>query len=139
LIAARDPGQGPGNQQGSAPRSFIMINHSLFFGWNKVIPGKEKIAAELHGNMIQFWMEQKEQGNVEDFIPVQLTAHDGDLNGFFLITGQRDKLLDLRWNNEVVTAMHVKASMILENYACVDGYVGESLQQVMGMWMQNLD
>ena len=113
-------------------------NHSLFFGWNKVIPGKEKLAMELHGKMLKFWGEQKAEGKIENFIPCQLSAHNGDLNGFFLITGPRETLLDLRWNNEAVIGMHLEANMLLENYACIDGYVGESLEQIMGMWSQKI-
>ena len=45
---------------------------------------------------MEYYGKLQAEGRIESFEPVILTAHGGDLYGFFLIKGDADKLSEIR-------------------------------------------
>jgi len=62
-----------------------MANQALFLGWNRPARGREEQAMKLWGKTMEYYGKLQAEGRIESFEPVLLTAHGGDLNGFFLI------------------------------------------------------
>ncbi|MGB8224631.1 MAG: hypothetical protein WCF10_18720 [Polyangiales bacterium] len=54
-----------------------------------------------------------------------------DTSLFFLVTGERSKLQDLRWNSEEFLDLHTVLMMAMNGHACIDGYTGKSLDRHM--------
>ena len=79
-----------------------MANQALFIGWNRPARGREEQAMKLWGKSMEYYGKLQTEGRIESFEPVILTAHGGDLNGFFLIRGDADKLSEIRREDDFV-------------------------------------
>jgi hypothetical protein len=69
-----------------------MANAAIFIGWGNVVRGRERKALQVFNEALHYWSGLQQQGEIESFEPVLLELHGGDLNGFILIRGDRDKL-----------------------------------------------
>ncbi|MBT9455625.1 MAG: hypothetical protein IV097_03305 [Burkholderiaceae bacterium] len=69
-----------------------MSSNVLFFGWNRSIPGREKMSAEHFQAFRDYRSTQQRKGLSQGFEPILLDPHGGDLNGFFLIRGDSPQL-----------------------------------------------
>lgn len=105
-----------------------MANAALFIGWNRAVPGRETQALELFYTANQFWAQQQAEGRIEGFEQILLSPHAGDLNGFTLIRGDRNKLDTLRNSNEFQDLI-VRAQFLLDGVGCVDAHVGEKVME----------
>ena len=108
-----------------------MANAALFMGWKAPTVGRESQAIELFGNNIAFWTKQKESGTIESFEPVILSRHGGDMNGFVLIRGDREKLDEIKRTDEYITLIS-QASFCIDGFGVVDAHVGEGVAKMMG-------
>jgi len=79
----------------------------------------------------------QQAGTIDSFESVLLSAHGGDLNGFFLIRGEPDKLNALMATEEWVTHV-VRAGLHLEGLGVVRGVTGDLLMAQMGIWTANI-
>lgn len=107
-----------------------MANGVLFIGWGTAIPGREKQAAEVFGQVMQYFERLRRDGEITGFQPVLLEPHGGDLGGFALIQGDQMKLNQLRLNSEFLHNV-TRARLVVQNVGVVTGYVGEELNRVM--------
>ncbi len=73
-----------------------MADNVLFIGWNRSVKGREQQAMQLFQKVIEYYGGLKADGRIESFEPVMLAAHGGDLNGFFLLKGEVEKLDEVR-------------------------------------------
>ena len=69
-----------------------MADHGIFVGFGTPTRGRENGATKVFTEFGQYLGAQQAQKNIESFEPVFLQAHGGDLGGFFLIKGEREKL-----------------------------------------------
>ena len=69
-----------------------MANQALFLGWSGATAGREQQAMKLWGKTMEYYGQLETDGKIESWEPVILSAHGGDLNGFFLIKGDAEKL-----------------------------------------------
>jgi len=73
------------------------------------------------------------EGTIQSFEPVLLNPHGGDLNGFFLIRGEPDKLHAMlaseEWNRH-----QARALMHLEGSGFVAGVSGKRVRERMQLW-----
>lgn len=106
----------------------------IFFGWNRAIPGKEKVSGELFQEFLGYLGGLQGSGTIDSFMPVFLSVHGGDLNGFFLITGDQAQLNELTETEEWASYV-IRAGMHLEGIGAVRGVTGDLLSQQMKMWM----
>ena len=110
-----------------------MSSNALFFGWNRPVPGREKLSAEHFGSFVQYVVGLQQKGTIKSFDTVFLDAHGGDLNGFFLIRGESSQLDALVSTPEWIA--HVTRALIhLEGAGVIRGLTGELIQPRMDLW-----
>jgi len=114
-----------------------MSSNVLFFGWNRALPGRERMSAEHFQAFGEYLAEQQRNGVIQSFEAVFLDPHGGDLNGFFLIQAENAKLDQLVASDEWVRHQ-VRALLHLDKGGGVRGVRGDLLQQRMGMWLQEI-
>jgi len=114
-----------------------MKDNVLFFGWNHPIYGREKTSSEHFGEFVQYLSSLQQNGTIQSFEPVFLNPHGGDINGFFLIKGDGEKLDTLQdsgdWINHIM-----RANSHLEGFGLIGGVAGELLMQRMELWRKNI-
>jgi hypothetical protein len=107
-----------------------MANAAIFVGWGAVVRGREQKALQVFNETLTYYAGLQQQGEIESFEPVLLELHGGDLNGFILIRGDRDKLNRVRDSDEF-HRLNSRAALIVENFGVVRALVGEELQRQM--------
>jgi hypothetical protein len=105
----------------------------IVFGWNRSIPGREKVSAEHFGEFGKYLGGLQLKGAIQTFDIVFLDAHGGDLNGFFLIRGESAKLDKLVSTTEWITHM-TRAALHLEGSGQVRGVTGDEVMKRMAIW-----
>jgi len=110
-----------------------MANQALFLGWNRPTVGREQQAMELWGKSLEYYGKLQADGRIESFEPVILGAHGGDLNGFFLIRGDAEKLNEIRGEDAFMDFI-VEANYCLDGFGVVTGYIGEGLDDIFNRW-----
>ncbi|HKO24806.1 MAG TPA: hypothetical protein VJY65_08715 [Chloroflexota bacterium] len=66
---------------------------------------------------------------VESFEPDALEPHGGDLNGFLLVRGDREKLNRVRSSDEFIR-LNNRAQLVVTNFGAVGAFVGEELNRL---------
>jgi hypothetical protein len=105
-----------------------MAKGAIFIGWGDPLPGYREKALKVFNEAMQFWARLQKQGEIESFEPVFLDYHGGDLSGFSLIRGDREKLSRLRMNPEF-ESINARAALITKNLGVVDAFIGDELQR----------
>ncbi len=103
-----------------------MANGALFIGWGDVVRGRERQSLEVFNEAVQFFGGLQQQGDIQSFDVVGLEAHGGDLNGFFLLRGDRDRLNQLRYSDEFVRIIN-RGSAVVNNIGVVSAFTGDEL------------
>jgi len=81
----------------------------------------------------EYYKKLHEDGRIESFAPVLLTAHGGDLNGFVMLKGDAEKLGEIRREDTFID-FTIEGGYCLEGFGVIVGYVGEGLTEVFGRW-----
>jgi hypothetical protein len=110
-----------------------MSSNALFFGWNRPIPGREKMSTEHFGGFVQYLGGLQQKGTIKSFEAVFLNPHGGDLNGFFLIRGDSNQLDAVMASPDWIAHM-TRASIHLDRSGVIRGLTGELVQQRMDLW-----
>jgi hypothetical protein len=110
-----------------------MASNVIFFGWNRPIPGRERISAGHFQEFVQYLGGLRQKGAIESFDIVFLEPHGGDMNGFFLIRGESARLAELVASSEWVTHM-TRAVLHLQGPGVVPGVTGDAIQERMNLW-----
>jgi hypothetical protein len=105
-----------------------MAKGAIFIGWGETPAGYRQKAVKVFDESLQFWKRMQQKGDIESFEPVFLDYHGGDLGGFILVKGDREKLSRLRMSPEF-ERIHARASIIVKNLGIIDAFVGEELQR----------
>jgi hypothetical protein len=98
-------------------------------GWGPAVQGREKKALQVFNEAIQYYARLQQQGTIESFEPVFLQYHGGDLAGFVLIRGDREKLNALQSSEEFMRLSN-RASLVVDNLGIINAYIGEELQRL---------
>jgi hypothetical protein len=114
-----------------------MSSNVIFFGWNRSVPGRERMSAEHFQAFGEYLGAQQRKGAIDSFEPVFLDPHGGELNGFFLIRGDSAKLDSLMASDEWTTHT-IRALVHLDKAGAVRGAAGDLIQQRMGAWLKEL-
>ncbi len=114
-----------------------MSPNVLFFGWNRPIPGRERISAQHYPEFVQYLEGLRQKGAIQSFEPVLLNPHGGDMNGFFLIRAESGKLAELVLSADW-TAHMTRAVLHLEGSGAVLGVTGDALAERMKLWTELL-
>jgi hypothetical protein len=101
-----------------------MANAALFGGYGATVAGREQKALQVFNEFIQYYTRLQQQGEIESFQSVLLEPHGGDLTGFILVYGDRDKLNRVRYSAETLR-LNQRAGLVVHNYGVVAAFVGE--------------
>ncbi len=115
-----------------------MASGALFVGWGPVVRGREQQSLRVFNEVMQYYGRLQQEGVIDSFEPVVLEPHGGDLSGFVLIRGDRDKLSHLRTNDEFVHNVN-RASLYVDNVGVVGAYSGEALDRLFADFQQVID
>jgi hypothetical protein len=110
-----------------------MRANAIFFGWNRTIPGREKVSGEHFEEFVGYLTSLQQGGSIGSFDAVFLDPHGGDMNGFFLIRGEPAKLEALMATPEWVTHM-TRAALHLQNAGAVRSVTGSAIAERMALW-----
>jgi len=107
--------------------------NTIFFGWNRALPGREGMAAELFAHAVSYYTKLQSTGQITSWEPVFLNRHGGDLNGFFLIKGDHAKL-DAVLSSEEWMDLTLRADMYLTGVGVIEGWTGAVVPELMQTW-----
>lgn len=113
-----------------------MADFALFIGWGEIIAGREQQAARVFGETMEYFGRLQEQGEIASVEPFFLEPHGGDLNGFFLVRGERDKLAQLR-ASDAFGRVILRASMVAQHIGAIGGTTGAELNRQLDEFQQN--
>ena len=110
-----------------------MGSNVMLFGWNRSIPGREKVSAQHFQEFVGYLVSLQQKGAIQAFDVVFLDTHGGDLNGFFLIKGDTAKLDALVATTEWITHI-TRSSLHLDGSGVVRGVTGDEVMGRMALW-----
>jgi hypothetical protein len=110
-----------------------MGSNVMLFGWNRPIPGREKVSVQHFGEFVQYLGGLQQEGTIQTFDVVLLDAHGGDLNGFFLIKGETAKLDALVSTTEWITHVY-RAALHLDGSGVIRGVTGDEITGRVALW-----
>ena len=88
---------------------------------------------KLWGKALEYYGKLQAEGRIESFEPVILTAHGGDLNGFFLIRGDGKNLDEIRREDDFINLI-IEGGYFLDRFGVITGFIGEGLETVFNKW-----
>lgn len=115
-----------------------MADFGLFIGFGPPVRGRERQAIKVFNEAAEYYSRLQQQGEIEGFEPVFLEAHGGDLIGFFLMRGDRDKLARIRTSDEF-TRLSLRAALITENFGVVGAQLGERIATQIGVFNEQVE
>jgi len=102
------------------------------------VRGRERQAIQVFNEAFEYYARLQQDGEIESVEPVLFEPHGGELNGFFLLRGDKDKLARVR-NSEEFERLTARAGLIVEHLGIVGSYLGERLMSQMGMFGQQVE
>ena len=112
-----------------------MADGVIFIGWTGPVRGREQTSTTVFQEATGLWGRPQAAGEIESFDAVLLDVHGGDLGGFFLLKGEREKLARVRASEEMERLL-VRAGMIVEGLGAVGGFTGEGIARQMAAFLE---
>jgi hypothetical protein len=117
---------------------WVMADSGLFVGFGFGVRGRERQAIKVFNETFEFYARLQQEGEIESFEPVLLEPHGGELSGFFLLRGDKDKLARIRAREEF-ERMIVRGELIVEHLGVVSAFLGERLMSQMSVFSQQVE
>ena len=114
-----------------------MGTNVVFMGWDRPTLGRERVAAALFQEVMQYLGGLQQAGTIQSFDSVFLNPHGGDLNGFTFIRGDSGKL-DALLSSETWETYMTRAGLALDGFGYLRGVTGELLMKQMDGYMRAL-
>src|SRR6266536_1936597 len=105
------------------PGRYKVADFGLFVGWSEPARGRERKAVEVFNEAVGLYTQLQERGEIESWDAVFLEPHGGDLGGFFLLRGDRDKLSRVRTSDEF-TRLTMRAALVVDGFGIVGAEMG---------------
>jgi hypothetical protein len=112
-----------------------MADEALFIGWGDVVRGRERKAVDVFNESLQYYGRLQQDGTIESVEAWFLAPHGGDLAGFILLRGDRERL-DAVQRSAEFELLQTRAGMIVDRIGVVNAYTGEALGRLMGQFEQ---
>jgi len=112
-----------------------MAEFGLFIGWGNPVRGREQKASAVFNEAVELYTRLQQEGAIESWEPIFLEPHGGDLGGFFLLRGDRDKLAQIRSSDEI-SRLNMRASLVVENFGVVGAELGPRIAEQMQNYLQ---
>ena len=110
-----------------------MGSNVMLFGWNRSVPGREKVSAQHFEEFVKYLGGLQQKGAIHTFDVVFLDPHGGDLNGFFLIKGDSAKLDALVSTTEWISHI-TRGALHLDGSGFIRGVTGDEIMGRMALW-----
>lgn len=110
--------------------------NALFIGWGTPVRGRETQGNRVFGEWIELLGASKSKGHLDGFTPVFIQARGGDLQGFFLVTGDPAKLTTFV-NSEEVRRATTRAQLIVDNFGVCNAITGAEIGKQMALWNES--
>jgi hypothetical protein len=114
-----------------------MPSGALFIGWGAVIVGREQQSFAVFNEGIQYFAQLQQRGEIDSFEPVALEPHGGDLYGFILLRGDRERLNRLRYSEEFIRQIN-RAGVVVHGIGVVGAYTGEELNRLFMSFQEHI-
>jgi hypothetical protein len=114
-----------------------MAKGALFIRWGFPTPALAGRANKIFGDAMEYWKDKQKQGMIDSFEPVFLDYYGGDLSGFVLIRGDREKLNKIRMDPEF-ESRNQRVAMVVPNFGIIDAFIGDELQRRMADYQKQL-
>jgi hypothetical protein len=114
-----------------------MADSGLFVGFGLPVRGRERQAVKLFNETFEYSSRLQQDGEIESFEPVLLEPHGGELGGFFLLRGDKDKLARIR-SSEEFERLIVRGQLTVENIGVVSAFLAERLMSQMSVFSQQV-
>ena len=115
-----------------------MADRVLFLGWKRPVPGREAATTELFQQVVGYLGAQQAEERIESFEPVFLNPAGSGLSGFILIRADAPKLMELQ-QQEKFLELVFRADYGLEDFALLQGNIGEGITRSMELWSKIVD
>jgi hypothetical protein len=115
-----------------------MADSALFIGFGAPVRGRERQATKVFGEVSEYYARLQQQGEIESFEPVLLEPHGGELDGFFLLRGDQEKLARIRGSEEF-ERLTVRGQLIVENIGVTGAVMGERLMNQMSVYTKQVE
>ena len=115
-----------------------MADAGLFIGFGAPVRGREQQAIKVFNEGFEYYSRLQREGEIESFEPVLLEPHGGELGGYFLLRGDKDKLGRIRGSEEF-ERLTARAELIVENLGIVAAFLGERLMSQMSVFSQQVE
>lgn len=115
-----------------------MADFGLFVGFGYPVRGRERQAVKVFNEAMEYYARLQQQGEIESFESVFLEPHGGDLNGFTLIRGDRDKLASIRTSDEFAR-LSIRADLIVEGFGVIGAQLGKQIETLMGVYNEQVE
>ena len=112
-----------------------MADSGLFVGFFGPVRGREKQAVEVFNEAVGLYTKLQQDGEIESWDAVFLEPHGGDLGGFFLLRGERDKIAQARASDEF-NRISTRAQLIAESFGVVGAQMGDQIGQQMQIFLE---
>lgn len=110
-----------------------MANAAIMIGWQRAYVGREQTSMKGFGEFIGYLTGLQREKRIDNFEPVFLRPHGGDLNGFILIRGDAAKLAELR-ATEQWKDWEIWGAYNLQGFGSNDCIIGDAVGETMGRW-----
>ena len=104
-----------------------MKETATFVGWGGRLPGRELSAFETYKEWLAILDDLKREGKIEDFLPVMLGPHGGELEGFVLVFGEPEKLAEIA-KREDVHKLQLRAQFEHTKFSVIPAIVGKGVE-----------
>ncbi len=115
-----------------------MADAAIFVGWGLPFRGREAKATAFFNESVQYWSGLQQKGEIESFEVALLDPHGGDLAGFALLRGSRDRLAGLQ-NAPDFRRMVTRALLLVENVGVVGAVIGQGLAEQMSTYQSQIN
>ena len=112
-----------------------MADEALFIGWGEVVRGRESKSLEVFNEALQYYGGLQSDGVIESIDAWFLGPHGGDLAGFFLLRGERERLDEVQRRPEFERLL-TRAGMIVDRIGVVNAYTGEALGRLVAHFQE---
>jgi hypothetical protein len=119
-------------------KGWVMADSGLFIGFGAPARGRERQAVKVFTESFEYYSRLQQEGEIESFEPVILEPHGGELNGFFLLRGDKDKLARIRGSEEF-ERLTARGELIVEHLGIVGAFLGERLMSQMSVFSQQVE
>lgn len=113
-----------------------MADYALFIGWGAPVRGREVKASTVFSEATELWAKLQSEGVIESWEAYFLGPHGGDLAGFFLLHGDREKLALAHAGDEMDQVLE-RAALVVDSLGAVPALTGAALASGMERFVAN--